>query len=134
MYMNRKRSLVIGVCALLVLVGIVVGASIANSRSKNDQANNSNVSHTLEPKDYSGKVVCLPKKGDGPHTLECAIGLQADDGKYYMIKESDQSQVPGRISTYPTDSRVTVTGTLTSPSDGQYDVAGAITITAIRAE
>jgi len=130
--MNGKKSFMLVIGAVIVLVGIIAGVSMANRNSSNGNASNNN--SVSQPKEYTGKVVCLPKKGDGPHTLECAIGLQTDDGKYYVVKESDASRAPGRISTYATDSRVVVTGTLSAPSDGQYDAAGVITITDIRSE
>lgn len=36
-----------------------------------------------------GNVTCLPKKGDGPHTMECAMGIRALDGKHYAVDVSD---------------------------------------------
>ena len=34
----------------------------------------------------TGMVTCLPHRDtSGPVTMECAIGLEADDGKYYVL-------------------------------------------------
>jgi hypothetical protein len=40
----------------------------------------------------SGKYVCLPHKNkSGPQTLECAFGLQTNDGLYYAL---DTNAIP----------------------------------------
>jgi len=73
---------------------------------------------------------CLPKKGDGPHTMECAFGIAIDqsDG-HYGINTS-------LISTYPVDystgSKVRVTGNLMpAPTDTSYDIDGVLWATTI---
>src|SRR3989344_4204450 len=34
------------------------------------------------PITVSGEITCLPKKGTGQQTLECAIGLKGSDGQH----------------------------------------------------
>lgn len=38
-----------------------------------------------ERRNIEGVSACLPKKGDGPQTMECALGLVTDDGVYYAL-------------------------------------------------
>lgn len=73
-----------------------------------------------------GTVVCLPHKNmDGPHTLECATGLKADDGKYYGLSSSDTvlSDAAG------SDRKVRVTGTLSTNTNDIYQSEGVLKVT-----
>ncbi len=73
-----------------------------------------------------GAVVCLLHKNmDGPHTLECATGLKADDGKYYSLSSSDTvlSEAAG------SDKKVRVTGTLSANTDDKYQSEGVLKVT-----
>jgi hypothetical protein len=75
-----------------------------------------------------GVITCLPHKGDGPHTLECAFGLKGDDGYYYGLR--DLWEVAPEMT--ETNVRVRVTGTLTKPiPDEKYDIAGHIDVETI---
>jgi hypothetical protein len=82
-----------------------------------------------------GKISCLPKRSTGPQTLECAIGLLADNGNYYALNDLFKYDPDYTLS--QTDTRVEVTGTLTredmlGPDGNPYDIAGVITINSIR--
>src|SRR3989344_6171648 len=41
---------------------------------------------TPGPITVRGEINCLPKKGTGSQTLECAIGLKGPDGRHYGLK------------------------------------------------
>ena len=75
-----------------------------------------------------GTTVCLPHKDQsGPTTLECTIGLQADDGRYWAWRQSvgDRKVLPT-----PVNSRIQVTGTIIDPLPGEkYDIIGIIDAT-----
>lgn len=59
-----------------------------------------------------GTFVCLPHKDtSGPQTLECALGMKADDGGYYGIGGKSAS-VESKFGNIPNDSRIRVAGTL----------------------
>lgn len=75
----------------------------------------------------SGSLGCLPHKGSGIHTMECAYGLQADDGTWYGLSLSD-----GNIHEYTSKEQLLVTGTLT-PADANetYDIVGTIAVDTI---
>lgn len=79
-----------------------------------------------EPITLVGTLTCLPHKGDGPHTLECAYGLKADDGNHYALKNLFTEPGP-----WPLDigDRVRVTGTLDDPERNEkYDIVGVMEV------
>jgi hypothetical protein len=74
----------------------------------------------------TGTMVCLPHKGDGPHTLECAYGLKGDDGKHYALKNLFTEPGP-----WPIDigDRVRVTGSMDDPElNEKYDIVAVIDV------
>jgi hypothetical protein len=76
---------------------------------------------------------CLPHKDtNGPQTMECAFGIQADDGSHYAIDTRLMSEYP---VDYATGSRVRVQGTLTPvealSSIQKYDIKGIVSATTI---
>lgn len=82
-----------------------------------------------------GTYVCLPHKDTGgPQTLECALGLKADDGKHYALVSAGATSYSASATT-PTGVRVRVTGHVTPTmalSDSRwevYDIAGTISVT-----
>lgn len=78
-----------------------------------------------------GEIDCLPKKSDGPHTLECAIGVKMKDNKYYALKNLEKHDPEHKFSS--TGQQVEVTGLLQSASkDSPYDIAGTLDVTAIK--
>ena len=92
---------------------------------------------TLEgmPITVRGEITCLPKKGSGPQTAECAIGLKGQDGKHYALKNLFEHDPEYRFST--TFLQVEVTGIFTAqevsgPGNSTYDVIGNISITSIK--
>ena len=75
----------------------------------------------------TGSLGCLPHKGSGPHTMECAYGLKADDGSWYGLSLSD-----GNIHEYTSKEQVIVTGIVTpAPSSETYDIIGTIAVDTI---
>lgn len=71
----------------------------------------------------TGTIACLPHKGDGPHTMECAFGLKADNGNYYALK--NLWEVAPEIT--DTNVRVRVVGSLMEVDVNEtYDIEGVI--------
>lgn len=74
-------------------------------------------------------MVCLPKKGPGPHTMECAFGIESG-GKYYGLRNMDKIDPQHKFST--TEIIVKVTGTYQQDSgSSQYDIEGSIFVSSI---
>lgn len=90
---------------------------------------------TLEPyrATLTGTYLCLPHTDtSGPHTLECALGLQTDEGEYYALDFNASSGLPPSL---PTGSRVTASGTVTPIENlstthwQKYPVKGIFSVT-----
>lgn len=73
-----------------------------------------------------GSIVCLPHKGDGPHTLECAYGFRADNGNHYALHNLFDGPWPWHLDV---GDRARVEGTLTAPAANEkYDIVGVIDV------
>lgn len=74
-----------------------------------------------------GTVVCLPhRKTSGPITLECAIGLEDEQGNYYGL--SDPSPDYERIISIPMNVSVLVTGFIDPTPSEKYRTIGTMEI------
>ena len=76
---NPKRIIMycalIAVAAAAILVTILLTASRTQAPAYSTEGT------------FTGEVVCLPHKDkSGPTTLECAMGLLTDDGRYYELR------------------------------------------------
>lgn len=77
--------------------------------------------------EITGQVVCLPHRDtSGPQTLECTIGLKAENGAYYGLT-SMRPEVAGSI----TGARVRVEGTLTLEAGTRYATIGTIDVISV---
>lgn len=78
----------------------------------------------------SGTIVCLPHKGDGPHTMECAFGLKTDDGAHYGLSLALMSQSAAQLDT---GDYITAWGVITPVPEGDrlaiYDIEGLFSVT-----
>lgn len=82
-----------------------------------------------------GEITCLPKRGTGPQTMECAIGLLADDGNHYGLKDLFEQDPDYTFS--QSGMVVEVSGELTQeemlgPDGNTYDIVGVITVASIQ--
>jgi hypothetical protein len=79
----------------------------------------------------AGKIVCLPHRNQsGPQTLECAYGLEGDDGQYYGLTDI-AAPTAEAVTTFPTNTHVVVRGMLTLADDQRYATIGTIEIDSI---
>lgn len=78
------------------------------------------------PISVAGEGICLPHKGDGPHTLECAFGIKSDEGENYQVgfegEEALDFQVGGRYE---------IRGVFSPRPDSNYDILGSIKVATI---
>lgn len=80
----------------------------------------------------SGEVVCLPHKGDGPHTMECAYGLRTDSGEHYAIDLTAMSQEQRPLETgerISANGLITPVEMLSSDHWQTYDIVGIFSVT-----
>jgi hypothetical protein len=74
----------------------------------------------------TGTIVCLPKKGPGPHTMECAYGLRADTGAHYGLRNLFTGPWPWPLDT---GDRARITGVVVPPEPNtSYDIVGVIEV------
>jgi hypothetical protein len=120
----KNNAFLPGAAAAVLVVIIIVAYAYWGGKvldNKNNPAGMGGSEVTL-----TGKIVCLPHKGTGPTTMECAYGLQTADGKYYGLNhlwdvapDLNVTQVAAQI-----------VGTLTAPPASEtYDVVGVIDVT-----
>lgn len=113
-----RRNILIVAGVLAVFVCGCVMLLLSQGQSKDEVA-----------KTTEGKVVCLSKTGPGPHTMECAIGLETDDGSY-MLKDMSESE----MATAKMDQEVVVKGEMIprSEADVLYAITGAIRVDEVK--
>lgn len=72
-----------------------------------------------------GEMICLPhKNSSGPQTMECAMGMKADDGNNYGLSDPGWKYLIG----VGNGTRIEVTGKLTQKQDQKYNTVGTIEI------
>lgn len=72
-----------------------------------------------------GTIVCLPHKGDGPHTMECAFGFMTPDGTHYGLQGANPPLTDTEVD-------VSVVGTFQpAPANEKYDIVGYIEVESI---
>lgn len=105
MSQSKNKSLLLSIAILLITAGAFYLALNMNPKTVPEE--------TFEPYQatLSGTYLCLPHVDtSGPQTMECAFGLQTDDGIYYAIDFNLMSQTPPQIST---GQRITANGVVT---------------------
>lgn len=148
---NSKRKVIIIVIALIVLAAAGIGAYwyIQKTKTVNSydecvaaghpilesypercmspdgkQFTNPKAAVTIE-----GKAVCLPHKNSGEHhTLECAVGIKADDGTYYGISGDTSNKLASETGS---DRRVKISGNIEPSTNTSYNITQLIAVTAI---
>ena len=125
---------------IIVLAVLVVGGIVAYKDNSTAPGNSKTMVPTLNPtqkavevpkeQSLEGIVLCLPHKDtNGPQTMECAFGLQTDDGKNYALDAGNVNPPQ-----YNTGNRIRANGTITpiealsSDHWQKYDIIGIFSI------
>jgi hypothetical protein len=120
-FMSVKKQWLIISGLMVVLFVFAFGVYSADwlwNKGKS-QANGTAGQVTIE-----GLAVCLPHKDtSGPQTMECAVGLKANSGKYYGVKNKDITSSVG------TNKTIKVTGFLEEIADSKYAIEGMLRAT-----
>lgn len=130
--MKKTLLIILAVIAVLVLGFFAFNAYIYNEK----QADPNEVVQPYQAT-LSGTQVCLPHKGNGPSTKECAMGIKTDAGEFYAMDFSPMSQTPPADLG---DSRFTAQGVITpleflsSDQWQKYDIVGIFSVTSITVE
>src|SRR5688500_16707564 len=116
----KRKGIFITLGIIIVVIG--AGAAFYFSGAYDKLTNPQPVQNQHQNVTLEGTVVCLPhKNGDGPTTLECAIGLQSD-GKYYGLSgaSADLTSAAG------SEEKVKVSGELQEQTSDKYTMEGVI--------
>ena len=126
MVLNQKRS------RKKLIIGISLGVLVVASAAFFMLGGIDKVRALLQPKvqeqsvTLSGKLVCLPHAdGSGTTTLECALGMQTDDGKYYGLSDAKSTELSEAAGT---DKQVKISGTLRSSHDTTYKMEAIVAV------
>lgn len=126
MVLNQKRS------RKKLIIGISLGALVVASAAFFMLGGIDKVRALLQPKvqeqsvTLSGKLVCLPHAdGSETTTLECALGMQTDDGKYYGLSDAKSTELSEAAGT---DKQVKISGTLRSSHDTTYKMEAIVAV------
>ena len=114
------------VCATTSILAIVLGFVLIGKESEppKPSAPHSPIKSGT-PVSLGGHLRCLPHKDStGDVTLECAIGMEADDGKYYALR-NNKNEV---LFDIPFDKHVTVHGRLSTDYESVYQTSGVIDV------
>lgn len=81
----------------------------------------------------TGVQTCLPHKDkDGPHTMECAIGMKTDSGEHYALDFAAMSQIPPAIQDgdrFEATGLITPVEMLSTEQWRKYDIVGIFSVT-----
>jgi hypothetical protein len=124
---------------IIIVAAVIVGAALLTSflvDKPTPDTSGTSKSQTESQKETEGKIVtrtgtfgCLVPSGDGPHTLECALGLILQDGMQYALDAENETTL-GQL---PTNQAVKITGSFSKQSlqPSKYKTAGTITVTSV---
>jgi hypothetical protein len=119
--MDKKRLVL--ACAVITLVAICIITAVIFAMSHQPSSGGTQPT----PLTATGTLACLPHKNASsgqPQTLECAIGLKTDDGRYYGLTD-----LPKNADMTPFTKHITVSGDVTPPAaNASYDTRGDIKV------
>ncbi|HJP81128.1 MAG TPA: hypothetical protein VJ841_01885 [Candidatus Saccharimonadales bacterium] len=121
---HSRKPLIITLVVILLIAAASLAIYLTGAYKKlTESQNQTPVTPTVS---YSGKIVCLPPKdSNGPHTLECALGLQTDANTYYGLSGATGSDLADASGS---DKKVKVTGELQEIGSDKYKMSGVITV------
>jgi flagellar basal body-associated protein FliL len=120
---GSRKKIIIGVVAA-VLVGAGLTFFMLGGVEK--------VRAAFQPKDQkhsvmlTGKLLCLPRQDGGETSvLSCALGMKTDDGKYYGLSGSKNTELSESAGS---DKKVKLSGELQTSSDSTYKMNGIVAV------
>lgn len=124
----KNTLLIVGLFAFVVLVcGFFALNAYIYHQKQGDPADIHAYRGTL-----TGEMECLPHVGDGPHTMECAIGMRTDSGEHYALDFSAMSQLAPSIDTgerFTANGMITPIELLSTDHWKKYRVQGIFSVT-----
>lgn len=127
--MDIRRFFVYKAIGFVVVLVLVLGFFALRSYAPERET------ETHEPyrATLTGTHTCLPHRDtSGPQTMECAFGMETDDGRYFALDFSLMSQIPPRVQSgdrFTASGLVTPIENLSSDHWRKYDVEGIFSVT-----
>lgn len=126
--MNTKISFAVVILALAGIGYLIYSQDWSSFNRTQDDAIPQNVT-------LSGTYVCLPHiDTEGPQTEECALGMHADDGKYYALDFGQSAQATEEFQDgkyFQAEGFVVPKMALSSDHWQKYDMEGVFVINKI---
>lgn len=134
MHHSKRSYLILSLLLLcLFIVGVVVFLVKTDRLPPSEDGSEPLPSVTSSPQGKvvkSGKILCLPHKEQSDfQTLECAYGLQDDEGIYYALSDTNPSYE--NISAAPMNTKVIVEGDFSPQQSQIYPSIGIILVSKI---
>lgn len=128
--MNKATFFIGIIISVIIVSGIRLAMSQDDSAPQSPQSSEQADTDNEKTKEFTmtGQYDCLEKTGDGPQTMECAMGLTLDDGTQYGLGSDD----PALLAGVSTGTRIEVTGTLQESSNTTYETAGTIIVNSFK--
>lgn len=130
---NKNKGLVLAIVIVIIFIAVIFG--IMRSISNKPVVETPSPGPVMTEVDLIGTYVCLPHRNtSGATTMECAFGLQVENGDYYAL---DMSAVTFPADSFNTGDKIRVTGKLTDKSFEQtniwntYNIVGGIRVVSI---
>lgn len=123
----KKAILIFGIILLVLVAGFFVFNNYIYNQKQAKVPDEG-------PFIMTGEISCLPKKGNGPQTMECAFGLLGDDGFYYALRNfADDQPISEAIDGAK---NLKISGNfsnerLKGPDGNSYDIAGVIDVQSV---
>ena len=115
---STKTQLLVATGAVLLLTAFGFFVGWLDMSMKTTETDTKAIS--LSDVTIRGESTCLVHNGDGPHTMECALGIKTASGVTYAVKGE---------SIEATGMSLELTGSLTPASDTEkYAIAGTLTV------
>jgi hypothetical protein len=115
-----------------LIIGVSVGVLIIAGLAFYLLGGMEKVKAAFQPKNQehsvtlTGKLLCLPRQDGGETSaLSCAIGMQTDDGKYYGLSGSKNTELSEAAGS---DKKVKLSGELQTSSDATYRIDGIVAV------
>lgn len=129
----KKLLPIIGVTIVFLVVGFYALNAYIYHEKQGDGAGAGDI------RSYEGTLtgthVCLPHRDtDGPHTMECALGMKTDTGEHYAL---DLQFLPDPKPDLSTGERFSATGLITpvemlsSDHWQKYDIEGIFSVESV---
>ncbi len=114
--------------AIILAIAVSIGVLVYNASASPA------VDPTPIPTTISGVFECVPHKGDGPSTTECAFGIKTDDGTHYAVnfgQSGEAMQLFQAGARIKADGFLVIREALSTDHWDAYDMKGIFTVNEI---